>query len=219
MNANQRPPRQKSAITFPLLLAAAAGFVALAVQAHRTPYFPIDLALTRAVQSVPGSAFDQVMHGVSWLGFAPQVEALVGLVVLALFACGWRWEAAATAIAASGVALGELVKMAVQRPRPDEHLVRVIQRLPDSGFPSSHVVEFTALCGFLAFLAGRLFRPSLGRAGLVYVLAAIIVLMGLSRIHQGAHWFSDVMGGYLLGALWLAQSILIYLRGRPRLLA
>ncbi len=205
-------PRHSTPSLWISLLAAAAGFVALAAQAHRTPFSPIDLEVTHAIQRVPGPAFESLMHGISWLGFVPQVEVLVGLVVLTLFALGWRREAAVTAIAASGVAIGELVKMAVQRPRPDEHLVRVIQRLPDSGFPSSHVVEFTAFCGFLAYLAHRSMSPSWRRTGAVWLLAAVIVLMGPSRIHQGAHWFSDVMGAYLLGSIWLVLCIQVYRR-------
>jgi membrane-associated phospholipid phosphatase len=41
-------------------------------------------------------------------------------------------------------------------------------------------------------------------------------MMGLSRIYQGQHWFSDVMGAYLLGSLWLALTIRLYRWGKPR---
>jgi undecaprenyl-diphosphatase len=46
--------------------------------------------------------------------------------------------------------------------------------------------------------------------------AVLGVMMGLSRIYQGQHWFSDVMGAYLLGSLWLALTIWIYRWGKPR---
>jgi undecaprenyl-diphosphatase len=46
--------------------------------------------------------------------------------------------------------------------------------------------------------------------------AVLISLMGLSRIYQGEHWFSDVMGAYLLGSLWLALTIKLYRWGKPR---
>jgi undecaprenyl-diphosphatase len=40
--------------------------------------------------------------------------------------------------------------------------------------------------------------------------------MGPSRIYLGQHWFSDVMGAYVLGSLWLLLSIRVYRWGKPR---
>jgi undecaprenyl-diphosphatase len=51
---------------------------------------------------------------------------------------------------------------------------------------------------------------SSARATLQLVLGALILLVGPSRIYLGAHWASDVIGGYLLGAVWLYLSIQIY---------
>jgi membrane-associated phospholipid phosphatase len=51
------------------------------------------------------------------------------------------------------------------------------------------------------------------------VLAAVPVLcllMGLSRIYQGQHWFSDVAGAYLLATLWLALVVRVYRWGKTR---
>jgi membrane-associated phospholipid phosphatase len=92
----------------------------------------------------------------------------------------------------------------------------VFSQLPSSGFPSGHVLEFTAFCGFLAFLVYTLLKPSWGRTLPLIVFSMIIVLMGLSRIYLGQHWFSDVMGAYLLGSLWLALTVRLYRWGKPR---
>jgi undecaprenyl-diphosphatase len=85
-----------------------------------------------------------------------------------------------------------------------------------SGFPSGHVLTFTALCGFLAFLVYTLLKPSWGRTTLLVTAFVLVILMGVSRIYQGQHWFSDVMGAYLLGSLWLALTIRVYRWGKPR---
>jgi len=37
--------------------------------------------------------------------------------------------------------------------------------------------------------------------------AMIALLVGASRIYLGAHWLSDVVGGYALGAAWLAAVV------------
>jgi membrane-associated phospholipid phosphatase len=198
------------------VLFASAGFVTLAVAARAVAYFPIDLSITHAVQSYHGAAFDRLMFGLSWLGFMPQVDVLCAVVVGLLFLAGLRWEAVAAVFAACGVAIGTLVKLVVYRPRPSADLVHVFKQLPSWGFPSGHVLEFTAFCGFLAFLIFTLLKPSWGRTVLLVFLTLIITLMGLSRIYQGQHWFSDVMGAYLLGSLWLLLTIKIYRWGKPR---
>ena len=41
---------------------------------------------------------------------------------------------------------------------------------------------------------------------------ALIVLIGPSRVFLGAHWASDVIGGYLIGTIWLIHLIIVYRR-------
>ncbi len=198
------------------VLVAAVVFVVLAVVAHSVAYFPIDLTITRAVQSYPGHLFHHLMYGVSWTGFFPQV-ALIGLgVILALWLGGLRWEAAATVVATLSAAVGALIKLIVSRPRPNVDLVQVFAQLSSSGFPSGHVLLCTAFVGFLVFLCYTLLKPSVGRTLGIAALFIIIVLMGPSRIYMGQHWFSDVMGAYLFGSLWLALTIKVYIWGKPR---
>jgi undecaprenyl-diphosphatase len=212
-----RPTRRYRAAAFQAyVLCASAVFVTLAVVAHTVAYFPIDLTITQVVQSYHGTAFDRLMYGLSWLGFLPQVDVLAALVVVSLFVAGLRWEAVVAVFAACGVGIGTLVKLVVYRPRPNADLVHVFSQLPTSGFPSGHVLEFTAFGGFLGFLVFTLLKPSWGRNTLLVAFALLILLMGLSRIYQGQHWFSDVMGAYLLGSLWLALTIRLYRWGRPR---
>jgi undecaprenyl-diphosphatase len=42
----------------------------------------------------------------------------------------------------------------------------------------------------------------------------LIVLIGLSRVHAGAHWVSDVLGGWLLGIAWLLTTLALYQQAR-----
>ena len=68
----------------------------------------------------------------------------------------------------------------------------------------------------MAFLVYTLLKPSWLRTLLLVVLAAIIPLMGASRVYLGQHWFSDAMGGYVFGSLWLALTIRLYRWGKTR---
>jgi undecaprenyl-diphosphatase len=40
--------------------------------------------------------------------------------------------------------------------------------------------------------------------------------MGVARVYFGEHWPTDVLGGYLLGTLWLVVVIELYERWRGR---
>jgi membrane-associated phospholipid phosphatase len=212
-----RPARRHRGAAFQgYVLIASVVFVGLAVAARNIPYFSIDLTITRAVQSYHGVVFDRLMFGMSWLGFYPQALILRVLLVVLLFFAGLRWEAVGTLFAAGAAGVSTLVKLLVDRPRPSLDLVNVIREISTSGFPSGHVLTFTALCGFLAFLAYTLLKPSWGRTALLVAVFLLVILMGLSRIYQGHHWFSDVMGGYLLGSLWLALTIMLYRWGKHR---
>ena len=51
---------------------------------------------------------------------------------------------------------------------------------------------------------------------LVALLSLPIVTIGLARIYEGAHWPSDVLGGYLIGGIWLGLTIEIYRWARSR---
>ena len=49
---------------------------------------------------------------------------------------------------------------------------------------------------------------SLRARSLVWIAAALVVLLvGASRIYLGAHWLTDVLAGYSLGAAWIALVV------------
>jgi undecaprenyl-diphosphatase len=198
------------------VLAAASLFVILAILAHSVAYFPVDLRVTRAVQDFHGPGFDAFMRAISWTGFFPQVAALSAAIITLLFAAGLRWESVSCAFATLSGALAAGVKLIVLRPRPSADLVHVFAQLRSPGFPSGHVLTTTAFCGFVAFLVYTLLKPSRGRTSALVALLLFIALMGPSRIDMGQHWFSDVMGAYLIGSLWLVLTIEFYRWGKPR---
>jgi membrane-associated phospholipid phosphatase len=214
--APHRTRRYRAVAFQAFMMGASVVFVVLALVAHTVAYFPIDLAITRMIQGIPGQPFAQLMHAVSWLGFFPQVAALSAVVTLALFFFGLRWEAVSALFATVSLAVGALVKLVVFRPRPSADLVHVVRELPSSGFPSGHVLSTTAFCGFLVFLSFTLLKSSPGRTAVLVALSLLIALMGPSRIYLGQHWFSDVMGAYLFGSLWLALTIHFYRWGKTR---
>jgi undecaprenyl-diphosphatase len=156
------------------------------------------------------------MHGVSLadnnvLGPAVLIAG-AGLVLGARRA--WREAVVLLGVLLVGQGLWLVCGRLVDRPRPDTALVQV--RLDEKdvhgfpSFPSGHAVYYTAFFGFLWFLTFALVRPRRLRWPLLGLFAGLVLLVGVARVYLGAHWPSDVVGGYLLGGAVLAAGIGLY---------
>jgi undecaprenyl-diphosphatase len=193
------------------VLVATIVFGLLALLASTVWYFPVDLELTRALQGAAPAWVDGLLEAVSWIGNPPQSNVIFGAVIVGLFLVGLRIEALATLFAAVGSAgLWFLLAPLVNRPRPAPDLVQVDLQIPAGSFPSGHAVNLTAIFGFLIYLTLALVPDHRWRWLLVTLLALPILTIGVARVHAGAHWPSDVLGGYMLGAIWLALTIHLY---------
>jgi len=184
---------------------------ALTVLARTAAYFAIDLQITRALQSIQAPWLGTVLHAVSWTGFPPQVNVLAGILIVCLFLAGLRLEAGMIVLLGlGGAAIWFALTWYVDRPRPSPDLVHVAVQIPAGSFPSGHVLNLTAVCGFLMYVVTRRVADKLLRRLVILLLAVLVVTMGISRVYDGGHWPSDVLGGYLFGGIWLALGIRIY---------
>ena len=171
----------------------------------------LDLGVTRAFQRVQSGALLALLRGVSWFGFAPQLYIVEGAIVGGLFLARLRLEAAFTLLAALSSLAYVPLKGFAQRPRPVADLDGIIVHggATGSSFPSGHVLNFVIFCGFLIALTDTL-APRAPRAALLAVPAALIVLVGPSRIYLGQHWFTDTLASYLLGTAILLAVLALY---------
>lgn len=213
-----RPVRRVRTVVFQgVLLAAIAGFSFLAVLVSTSAYFPIDVAITRTLQSNRSIGLEIFMQAISWPGWPIQSIGLVAATAAILYLFGLHWEAVMSLITAGGVeALNYLVKVVIARPRPTSNLVTVFQTVGSFSFPSGHVMFYAAYFGFLFYLFFTLLRHSWRRTSLLILYGTFILLIGASRIYLGEHWASDVLGAYLLGSLALAGAVAVYRWGKTR---
>jgi membrane-associated phospholipid phosphatase len=72
------------------------------------------------------------------------------------------------------------------------------------------VLNLTADIGFAWYLAYALSPASPWRTAVLWLVPIYLVVLGVARVYQGRHRPSDVLGGALLGALWLWQCITAY---------
>jgi undecaprenyl-diphosphatase len=164
------------------------------VAAHRTP------ALTR------------LAHAVQETGDSEQVLALLGVAALAVVVAlkAWRVGAAAVlAVVAASLATRAL-KDLVERPRPDGDLAL----LPVGGWamPSGHATSTAALTVAVLVTAGWSASGERRVAALALAggLVAANVVVAAFMVYLGAHWPTDVLAGWALGAaLGLATGRLL----------
>lgn len=214
----ERLPRGR-ALTRGIALAAiyALGLVALlllAVAAHTHALLPVDLPFTRELQEHPTPVVSAFLTFISAIGYFPYAEIIVAVCVIALVLLRLRLEAIFLLATSLADALGALIKDVVNRHRPSPSLVHVAQQLNSPSFPSGHTLHYTVFYGFLAFVLITSFRASWRRNVLVAICFALIALVGISRVYLGEHWLTDVLGGYLLGGLFLLPLVALYLWAR-----
>src|SRR5215475_13353749 len=80
------PKREYRTFLFQVsLFAAIAAFGVLTFMVKTIPSFPIDLAITRALQSINSPIFATLMTWVSWPGFSPQSYILSLMIVAVIY--------------------------------------------------------------------------------------------------------------------------------------
>lgn len=187
-------------------------FSVLTVLSKTQPYFSFDLTITKNIQQINYSWFNNLMNLISFLGnFWPAIIS-AGIIVLVLIIIRKQYDALFLFISSAGAGLiSESLKTLVARPRPDPRLITQIgQFLRSDSFPSGHVLFFIGFYGFLLFLVFSKLKKGLIRTVLISALSLMILLIGMSRIYLGAHWFSDVLGAYLIGTVWIFVVVLLY---------
>lgn len=138
-------------------------------------------------------------------------------IVLVIMLAVYRQLGVAGLILAATLIRGvnSLLKAVTASPRPTGDLVHVSERAATQGFPSGHVMSATLFYGAIIYLAQTRIRPGPARR-LVQTLAVLMMLAtGFGRIYAGAHWPSDVLGGYLWGTCLLLLLLAVDRGFRP----
>jgi len=152
-------------------------------------------------------ALDTFFRAVTWLG---SLYLLTPLAVLsaAILLQGRRWREIWFLVVGFGgaVLLAHLAKALLDRPRPT--LVEPLVALPaDSSFPSAHTTQITAFALCLAFIIHRTMPEWRFTAAALAV--GVVAAVALSRIYLQVHFPSDVLGGLVLGIVWVTLARLL----------
>ena len=186
--------------------------VALAVLAHFAHRFPGDLPVTLWLQSMQSQPLLNTMKGISYVTGDWRGAIIIVTGGIIFWRYQGRWEGIALIFSGLIAAINGVLKIVIGRPRPAADMVDVFVAETGNSFPSGHAFFSMVVLGMMAYLIIiHQTKPSqkvLTAAGFV----VFILLIGASRIYLGVHWTSDVIGGYIIGSLFLALEICLYRR-------
>lgn len=210
----RRMRRQHALVPIALITGGAGaviGFALLArqVKRHRTRHIDATVrkALPKRHRRLTTAAI-QVFEPIGkWYGQMP-IAALATAAVWR--ARGPRVALPIAAASASAASLAWLLEqtMRPRKPPPGRHSPT------EPAFPSGHALQTGAVAWTTAYV---LVREGIASPGSAVPLAlALPAAAGLMKLWRDRHWFTDVMGGYLLGAALAAGAMAGHEIARPR---
>ncbi|HMC55501.1 MAG TPA: phosphatase PAP2 family protein [Gemmatimonadaceae bacterium] len=168
-------------------------------------------AALRALDGALPSWLDAFFITLAWLGTNITLLPLSLIVVIVLARRKSYHEAVYVAVVQIGSnSLNPALKFLYERNRPD-----IIPRrgwYDWAAYPSGHAIASTAMLITYAIVLGRV----MGWRWPTWVAVPVLVISLFSRIYLGVHWPTDVIGGSVIGIVWLAFTYFAFREDRRR---
>jgi len=163
-------------------------------------YTAFDASFHNLVMRYASEMTSKVMRAITFLGSTVFIVALCAVVFFGLILKKRKAQGYSIAsILIVSTLINNVIKLIIRRPRPE--YISVIEH--SFSYPSGHTMASTTLYGFIIYLILKSDFPKRYKVIYSCALGLLILLVGLSRIYLGAHFFSDVFGGMLLSAALL----------------
>lgn len=176
-----------------------------------------DLLVSQELQEDPTALLDTLMKSFSWLGTVYVAAIMVIAFSIIFFVFKYTREGffVLSCLLSGGVSY--VLKTLIDRPRPTTDFVRIVEETHYQSFPSGHVLFYTAFFGTLMVIAISSSILKLSMKIIISIICAVMIVLGaVSRIYLGAHWFTDVIGGFIVGVLFVMLTGRIYLRSKKK---
>ena len=140
--------------------------------------------------------FTMITHLGSFIG--------ITAVIILIFLFNRRFALSSLSLSVLQQILNNILKIIFKRPRPSvEHLVEV----SNYSFPSGHAMAITCL---YALIICYIYRSKPRYRNILIILCVlVIILVDLSRVYLGVHYFSDVFAGSML-----SLSLVLYVSNK-----
>ena len=113
-------------------------------------------------------------------------------------------------ISLGGLIVAFLLKNIVHRARPLGGLLNETS----FSFPSAHAVISVVFYGFIIYLLLPKIKNRKIKALKIFIASLLVMLVGFSRLYLGVHYLSDVLAGYVIGAIWLLIGVYLVAKSK-----
>jgi membrane protein DedA with SNARE-associated domain len=170
------------------------------------PLVVADQGVFTFLQQLRTETVDRVMIGITQMGsVGVMLPLVVAITAWLLLQRSWRTAGYWVATVAGAELMVQVLKYTLGRHRP----LAMYQGVEQFSFPSGHATVSAVVLSYLAFLLTR-GQPARWRIGVGATVAVYVALVGFSRLYLGAHWLSDVLGGFSFGLAAAALSAMVY---------
>jgi undecaprenyl-diphosphatase len=193
-----------------VLIVVPFGLTVLAVEYRWAPLLRIDTAARDTLHryAVTHRGFVAAMQLISNCGsWVFWVGVLTPVVAWLLWRRLPRLAPFVVVTMAGSSLLNVVVKSSVHRLRPV--LSDPIARAQGLSFPSAHAQAAIVGYAVLLIVFLPLVQSAWRRAAVTFAVLAVLAI-GFSRIALGVHYVSDVVGGFVLGAAWVAAMAAVF---------
>jgi membrane-associated phospholipid phosphatase len=147
----------------------------------------------------------EIALDITALGNTMTLAVLVACVAVALWNARRAFDAVTlVSLFVTGRLLTEVLKAVFQRPRPEAFEWGV--HVTSASLPSAHAMSATIVYGAVGWLLIRPPLPYRARTILWVLVGAVVAAVSASRVYLGVHYPSDVVAGFVAGAVWLAAA-------------
>ena len=197
-NKFAKTPWYKIVISFLIFSGLAFLFTKLAEEVMEAETLSFDTAVLNAIHQIANPTLDRLFIFIT---------SLAGTIFIGLFTVGLAlafylrkeiYNSVYILLTLGGtLVLNLALKLFFKRVRPDLWSLLVVEK--SYSFPSGHAMISLALALTLIVLAfnSRARWPAI-IAGLIYVLS-----IGFSRLYLGVHYPTDILGGWIMSAVWI----------------
>jgi undecaprenyl-diphosphatase len=188
--------KQKSLVLY--LALSTAAFVFLTVLVKAESILTADLSILLSISLLRNDSLTEFMKIATSFGGYMGI-LLVLMTSLTLFIRKHSREAAVVLLVTlASFSVNTLLKEIIRVNRPSDS---TLLDLSSYSYPSGHSMAAFTIYVLLALILSK-FYPKMTTIW-YFVAAALILLVGFSRMYLGVHYFSDVIGGFIAGGIVL----------------